>query len=59
MKSTVKIQMLQMCANDLFKMEVICHERYPIKKPTLNVGFKMILCPEQDSNLHIRTDTSP
>ncbi|GEM_PF-5090723 len=34
--------------------------RIPKKaKPAIEAGFEMILCPEQDSNLHIRTDTSP
>lgn len=34
--------------------------RVPKKtKPAIKAGFEVFLCPEQDSNLHIRTDTSP
>ena len=29
------------------------------KNPRKHAGFSTLRCPEQDSNLHIRTDTSP
>ena len=45
-----------MADQKIFWMSLVGPEKI---KPTINVGFEMALCPEQDSNLHIRVNTSP